>query len=112
MKLMGGNPCTQKCLHARGDRVDFGGFGYRKQCVKKSLPGASLNNVQRRHNHQKSKIRAMVQNVFGFMENPRNRTFLRCIGIKKATLQIGLANLAYNICRYVQLTRLSRGKYA
>jgi IS5 family transposase len=75
---------------------------------EKGYRGAPLTETQRRHNHQKSKIRAMVEHVFGFMENSMNGIFLRCIGIKRATCQIGLANLTYNICCYAQLIRLNR----
>jgi IS5 family transposase len=82
-----------------------------KTC-EKDRRGAPLTEAQRRHNRQKSKIRALVEHVFGFMENSMNGIFLRCIGIKRATCQIGLANLTYNICRYAQLIRLKRVKVA
>ena len=82
-----------------------------KAC-EKGRRGAPLTEAQRRHNRQKSKIRALVEHVFGFMENSMNGIFLRCIGIKRATCQIGLANLTYNICRYAQLIRLNRVKAA
>jgi len=82
-----------------------------KTC-EKGRRGAPLTEAQRRHNRQKSKIRALVEHVFGFMENSMNGIFLRCIGIKRATCQIGLANLTYNICRYAQLIRLNRVKTA
>ena len=75
---------------------------------EKGYRGASLTESQRRHNRQKSKIPAMVEHVFGFMENSMNGIFLRCIGIKRAICQIGLANLTHNICRYAQLMRLNR----
>jgi IS5 family transposase len=75
---------------------------------EKGYRGAPLTEDQRRHNRQKSKIRALVEHVFGFMENSMNGIFIRCIGIKRATCQIGLANLTYNICRYAQLIRLNR----
>jgi len=79
---------------------------------EKGYRGAPLTEAQRRHNRQKSRIRAMVEHVFGFMENSMNGIFIRCIGIKRATCQIGLANLTYNICRYSQLIRLNRVKAA
>jgi IS5 family transposase len=79
---------------------------------EKGYRDAPLTEAQRRHNRQKSRIRAMVEHVFGFMENSMNGIFIRCIGIKRATCQIGLANLTYNICRYSQLIRLNRVKAA
>lgn len=78
------------------------------QVCEKGRRGAPLSETQRRHNRQKSKIRALVEHVFGFMENSMNGIFLRCIGLKRARCQIGLANLTYNICRYAQLVRLNR----
>jgi hypothetical protein len=36
---------------------------------EKGYRGAPLTEAQRRHNRQKSKIRAHVEHVFGFMEN-------------------------------------------
>jgi IS5 family transposase len=79
---------------------------------EKGRRGAPLTEGQRRHNRQKSKIRALVEHVFGFMENSMNGIFLRCVGIKRAACQIGLANLTYNICRYAQLVRLKEVKTA
>jgi hypothetical protein len=46
------------------------------------------------------------------MENSMNGIFLRCIGLKRATCQIGLANMVYNMCRYSQLIRLGKIKAA
>jgi hypothetical protein len=60
---------------------------------EKGYRGAPLTEDQRRHNRQKSKIRALVEHVFGFIENLINGIFLPCIGIKRATCQIRLANL-------------------
>jgi hypothetical protein len=75
---------------------------------EKGYRGVPLTEAQRQHNRQKSKIRAMVEHVCGLMENSMNGIFLWCIGIKRATCQIGLTNLTHNICRYAQLIRLNR----
>lgn len=77
---------------------------------EKGKRGTALTPTQLEHNRQKSKIRALVEHVFGFMENSMNRIFMRCIGIKRAKCHIGLVNLTYNICRYAQLIRLNRVK--
>ena len=78
------------------------------QIHEKGKRGTALTQTQLEHNRQKSKIRALVEHVFGFMENSMNGIFMRCIGIKRARCNIGLANLIYNICRYAQLIRLNR----
>ena len=74
--------------------------------------GAQLTEEQKEHNRQKSRVRALVEHVFAYMENSMNWIYLRCIGLKRAKAQLGLANLTYNLCRYVQLIRLGRGKWA
>jgi IS5 family transposase len=107
-----------KPLHAdsayTGEEIEqvLRGLNIENKACEKGRRGAPLTEAQRRHNRQKSKIRALVEHVFGFMENSMNGIFLRCIGIKRATCQIGLANLTYNICRYAQLIRLNRVKTA
>jgi IS5 family transposase len=83
-------------------------FGIDNQVHEKGNRGAALTETQRRHNRQKSKIRALVEHVFGFMENSMNGIYLRTIGMKRAKCVIGLANLVYNFCRYTQLVRLGR----
>lgn len=59
-----------------------------------------------RENRRRSKIRKRVEHIFGFMQNSMKGKFIRCIGLARATLKIGLMNLTYNICRYEQLSRL------
>jgi IS5 family transposase len=83
-------------------------FGIDNQVHEKGNRGAALTETQRRHNRQKSKIRALVEHVFGFMENLMNGIYLRTLGMKRAKCVIGLANLVYNLCRYAQLVRLGR----
>ena len=88
------------------------GYGIQSRICEKGKRNHPLTEAQRKHNRQKSKIRALVEHVFGFMENSMNGIFLRCIGLKRATCQIGLANMVYNMCRYSQLIRLGRIKMA
>jgi IS5 family transposase len=83
-------------------------LGIKNQIHEKGNRAGTLSEAQRRHNRQKSKIRALVEHVFGFMENSMNRIFLRTIGMKRAKCAIWLANLVYNLCRYTQLIRLGR----
>ena len=87
-------------------------YGIQSRICEKGKRNHPLTEAQRKHNRQKSKIRALVEHVFGFMENSMNGIFLRCIGLKRATCQIGLANMVYNMCRYSQLIRLGRIKMA
>jgi hypothetical protein len=57
----------------------------------------------RRANARKSAVRAAVGHVFARQKGPMG-LMIRTIGIARAQLKIGLANLAYNIHRYVWLS--------
>ena len=59
-----------------------------------------LTEEQKEHNREKSKIRARVEHVFGFMTGAMNGITVRTIGIKRASFNAGFTNLLYNICRY------------
>lgn len=65
-----------------------------------------LNEEQKKSNTHKSRTRARVEHVFGFMEQSMNGLKLRSIGIERARGIIGLINLTYNLFRYEQITRL------
>ena len=109
----GGKPLHADSAYTGGEIEEvLKDLNIENKVCEKGYRGAPLTGVQRRHNRQKSKIRALVEHVFGFMENSMNGIFIRCIGIRRATCQIGLANLTYNICRYAQLIRLKRLKAA
>lgn len=58
-------------------------------------------------NAQKSKVRSVVELVFAHQKGPMDLV-VRTIGIARANLKIGMANLAYNMRRFVWL----RTKYA
>ena len=58
----------------------------------------------RRANGRKSKIRARVEHVFADQKS-RMGLFIRTVGLARARLKIGLANLTYNIRRLVFLER-------
>lgn len=62
-----------------------------------------LTEKQKADNKKKSKVRARVEHIFGFMTNSMNRIFLRYRNLKRNTAGIGLMNLTYNLFRLVQL---------
>lgn len=66
-----------------------------------------LTEEQKQSNHLKSKTRARVEHIFGFIENSMHGSFIRTIGIKRATALVGLMNLTYNIFRAIQLGYVS-----
>lgn len=68
--------------------------------------GKPLTQDQKSRNKKKSKTRVRVEHIFGFMTCSMNDgTFIRNIGKARVKVIIGLNNLVYNICRYVQLKK-------
>ena len=74
---------------------------------EKGYRNKPLTEEQKLSNRQKSKTRARVEHVFGFMEQSMNGLFIRSVGIVRATGIIGLINLTYNLFRYEQTIRLA-----
>lgn len=70
---------------------------------ERAYRNAPLSDEQKEQNKKKSKIRARVEHVFGFMENSMNGMRLRTIGMKRTELTIGLMNLTYNFFRFEYL---------
>lgn len=64
-----------------------------------------LTDKQKENNRKKSKIRARIEHIYGFMTGSMNGITVRCIGLKRAEFNIGLTNLVYNLCRYSILKR-------
>lgn len=65
-----------------------------------------LSDEQKQSNKEKSKIRSRVEHVYGFMVQAMKGKNIRTIGMKRAHFQIGMSNLAYNICRLAHLQSL------
>jgi len=74
---------------------------------EKGYRNKPLTEDQKKSNTNKSKTRARVEHVFGFMEQSMNGLKLRSIGMARATGIIGLINLTYNLFRYEQVVRLN-----
>jgi len=74
---------------------------------EKGYKNKPLTEEQKANNREKSKTRARVEHVFGFMEQSMNGLKLKSVGIIRATGIIGLINLTYNLFRYEQVVRLN-----
>lgn len=70
---------------------------------EKGYRNKPLSKSQVKRNRQKSKRRARVEHIFGFMTNSMNRIFIRSIGFVRSECLIGLKNITYNLFRLVQL---------
>jgi len=62
-----------------------------------------LTEEQKASKGEKSRIRARVEHLFGFVENSMNGSFVIIIEMTRAKAKIGMMNLTYNICRCTQL---------
>lgn len=74
---------------------------------EKGYRNKPLTDEQKKNNTEKSKTRARVEHVFGFMEQSMNGLKIKSIGIARATGIIGLINFTYNLFRYEQVVRLN-----
>ncbi len=100
------------------DRVIYADSAYTGCEIAKKLPENVENRIhekgyrnhplteeQKESNRNKSKIRARIEHVYGFMTGSMKGITFRGIGLKRAGFNIGLTNLVYNLCRYSFLQR-------
>jgi IS5 family transposase len=73
---------------------------------EKGYRNKPLTEQQKESNTKKSRTRARVEHVFGFMEQSMQGLVLKSVGMVRATGIIGLINLTYNLFRYEQIKRL------
>ena len=85
-----------KAIHEKNPEVVL-------QVNEKGYRNNPLTEEQKASNREKSRTRARVEHVFGYMTNSMNGIFIRCIGLQRATGLIALKNLAYNLSRYTYL---------
>jgi len=76
------------------------------QIHERAYRNRPLTEEQKESNRQKSKIRARIEHVFGFMSQSMKGFYLRYIGRRRNAGAIGLINLIYNLARYEQIVRL------
>jgi len=69
-----------------------------KGCRYKKLTAKEIAD-----NTRKSKTRARIEHIFGFMSNSMNRMYIRCRNLIRANATIGLMNITYNLFRLTQL---------
>ena len=70
---------------------------------RKKPKGRPMAARTRRPNARRSAVRAAVEHVFAQQKGPMGLV-ARTVGIARARLKIGLANLAYNMKRFVWLS--------
>jgi IS5 family transposase len=77
--------------------------GYRDRIHRKATRGGPLSEREKKANKKKSRVRALVEHVFGRQAQKLGGKLIRCIGIVRAGSVIGLRNLTYNLEHYARL---------
>ena len=80
--------------------------GFVSRIHRKKPPRRPMPETTRRANALKSKVRAQVEHVFAAQKDKMD-LFIRTIGIARATVKIGMANIVYNMKRLVFLHRFA-----
>ena len=78
--------------------------GMRSQIYRKKPTGKPMPHRTSRANAVRSKVRSHVEHVFARQKGPM-ALFIRTIGLARAKIKIGLANLTYNMHRMIWLVR-------
>jgi len=78
--------------------------GFVSRVHRKKPPNRPMPVRTARANGRKSKVRACIEHVFAEQKS-RMGLFVRTVGLARARLKIGLANLTYNLKRLVFLER-------
>ena len=76
--------------------------GFRSQIHFRRKPGFDLTAAQTKANRARSRVRSAIETVFA-AEKHVFGLVVRTIGIARANTKIGLANLVYNVRRYLWL---------
>jgi IS5 family transposase len=76
--------------------------GFVSQVHRKKPKGRAMARCTARANGRKSRIRSHVEHVFAEQKS-RMGLVIRTIGIARATLKIGMANIVYNVKRLICL---------
>ncbi len=80
--------------------------GFVSRIHRKKPPGKPMTETTRRANALKSEVRSRVEHVFAVQKDKMD-LFIRTIGLARATVKIGMANLVFNMKRLVFLDRLA-----
>lgn len=76
------------------------------QICEKSNRNHPLTAEQKENNHKKAKIRCRVEHVFAGMVQMVGGTSIRCKNYSRASFNISLLNLVYNMRRVLSLNRM------
>ena len=94
---------ADSAYRSKGNEQHLTGSGLRSQIHRKKPAGRPMAKNIARANNARSKVRSAVEHVFARQKGPM-ALVVRTIGLARATMKIGLANIAYNMRRAVWLT--------
>lgn len=77
--------------------------GLKSDTHQRKPKGRPVPDAMSKANGRRSGIRSVVEHVFA-RQKDKMKLFIRTIGITRAKIKIGIANIAYNMLRYVWLT--------
>ena len=80
--------------------------GFVSRIHRKKPPRRPMPETMRRADALKSEARSRVEHIFA-MQKDKMELFIRTIGIARATMKIGMANIVYSVKRLVFLGRLA-----
>ncbi len=78
--------------------------GFVSRLHRRKPPGRPMPVRTARANGAKSKVRAKIEHIFAEQKS-RMGLFIRTVGLARARVKIGLANLVYNVKRLIVLER-------
>lgn len=89
-----------KAYYTHENEQTLKAHGMTSQIHRKKPKGKAMNKNVAKGNAIKSKVRARVEHVFAYLKD-KMKLFVRTIGLKRAEVKIGLAQLTYNFQRLV-----------
>ena len=98
-----GDVWADTAYRSKQNEAHLAGNGFRSRIHRKKPLGKPMARNVARANGRKSKVRAAVEHVFARQKGPMGLV-VRTIGLARAAVKIGLANLVYNMNRAVWLT--------
>ncbi len=93
-----GDVWTDTAYRSKANEAHLAGNGFRSRIHRKKPPGKPMARNVARANGEKSKVHAAVEHVFARQKGPMGLV-VRTIGLARARMKIGLANLIYNMNR-------------
>jgi len=91
---------ADSAYRSRANEAFLEKHGFKSQVHHRKPRGRPMAPHTRRGNAGRSKIRAAVEHVFAQQKGSMG-LFIRTIGLARARLKIGMANIAYNLSRLV-----------